>query len=723
MRYINLFKLNDLDIKKYIIIVFSIQMAMYGSIALNLLNINLPIIRQLVAIIYLLFIPGTICLRCLKIHGLSSIESLLYSVGLSITYLMFIGFFINQLYFSLSLNKPISLAPLIIIINLFILILCLLCYKIDMNYQSKNNLDSAGVFSLSFLFLLLLPFLSIFGEYVLDIYQTYIPLMLLEVIICLIVILIGFSSIIPVKVYPFATYVISFSLLFQTSLLSSYIAGWDIQMEYYLSNLVIKNSFWDFSYSISNINSMLSISMLAPIFSQISNLSLVWTFKIIYPLIFSLVPLGLYCVFEKQIKDPKIVFLSVFFFMSLFVFYKEMLQLARQEIAEFYLVLILLITIDKNLSSVKKQFLLVLFSFSLIVSHYGISYLFILIIIITMALKHSYSLFNKSMRSKKETITFSFISLFLVFTVSWYIYMTGSSTFDTLIKLIDNIISSLYTDFLNPSTVEGLSFIKSQSTYTHMISKYLHFLCQILITIGFIGLYTKLKDRWNGMVNIDEDYKFLCGGFYFVLLLGITIPFFSSAMNTSRLYQISLIFLAPLCGLGGIILLKIIYSFFHLKWYKKDYDKYVKSLSLLLVLFFLFNSDFIYNLEEGHFSNSISIDHDYPRFNDQELLSANWLYKVKNENQIFADQFRFILLRSFDWTTVTPITENSVTGNISTKDYYVYLGSVNVLIRTVPIFHEIGEKINIQFADIDLFTQRRNKIYANGGSEIYFSTS
>src|SRR5665647_3897766 len=119
MNLVNIFKMNDWNLKTFLIVIFSIQLAICGSIALNLLGINLPIIRQLISIIYLLFVPGSLCLRCLKIHGLSIIESLLYSIGLSITSLMFIGFFINQfhvyLLFDLSLihiSEPTRRTPI-----------------------------------------------------------------------------------------------------------------------------------------------------------------------------------------------------------------------------------------------------------------------------------------------------------------------------------------------------------------------------------------------------------------------------------------------------------------------------------------------------------------------------------------------------------------------------------------------------------------------------------
>lgn len=158
-----------------------------------------------------------------------------------------------------------------------------------------------------------------------------------------------------------------------------YIWGWDTHHEYYLSNLVIANPLWNSTIPYA-VNTMLSIVMFAPIVSSICNMSLTWVFKIIYPLLFSLVPLGLYRVFQKQIDD-KIAFLSCFFFVSLFMFYTEMLQLARQQIAELFFVLLILLMIDKNMDKTKRAFLSIVFGVSLVVSHYGLSYIYMFCLI------------------------------------------------------------------------------------------------------------------------------------------------------------------------------------------------------------------------------------------------------------------------------------------------------------------------------------------------------
>ena len=191
--------------------------------------------------------------------------------------------------------------------------------------------------------------------------------------ISLIIILFAFDKI-PKKLYPLTIFIISISILFQTSLISNYITGFDIQSEYYLANLVIKNAFWNLNLN-ADYNNMLSVTMLAPILSIISKINLDWIFKIVYPLIFSSVPLGLYIVFKKQ-STEKIAFLSSLFFMSYNVFYIELIGLARQEIAELFIVLLILVMITKNISNITRSFFFIIFGISLIISHYGLAYIY-----------------------------------------------------------------------------------------------------------------------------------------------------------------------------------------------------------------------------------------------------------------------------------------------------------------------------------------------------------
>jgi uncharacterized membrane protein len=362
--------MNDWEIKKFLKVVLAIQLAVWGVIGLDAIGLQIPILRQLIGFVYLTFVPGILILRILKLHKLGNIETLLYTVGLSIATLMFTGLFMNTVYPLFGISGPISITPLIITISAVVLVLSILSYVRDKNFSDPAHIDIKDVLSPPALFLCLVPFMAVFGTYLVNFHHTNILLLLMIVAIALIAVLIGFDKFIPKNLYPLAVFVIAISLLYHASLISMYIWGWDIHHELYLTNLMKINGIWD-PTMYGTCNAMLSLVMLAPIYSIITNMNITWVFKIIYPLLFSLVPLGLYRIFQKQ-TDDKIAFLSCFFFVSLFTFYTEMLALARQQIAELFLVLLILAMIDKDMNKTARSFLFIVFGISLVVSHYGV---------------------------------------------------------------------------------------------------------------------------------------------------------------------------------------------------------------------------------------------------------------------------------------------------------------------------------------------------------------
>src|SRR5208337_1305537 len=92
--------------------------------------------------------------------------------------------------------------------------------------------------------------------------------------------------------------------------------------------------------TVAQYNSVLSTAIFAPILSKIGNLDIAWLFKVVYPVLYSLVPVALYQLFRKQTSDI-VAFLSSFYFVTVLTFSMEMLSLPRQEIAELFLVLVL----------------------------------------------------------------------------------------------------------------------------------------------------------------------------------------------------------------------------------------------------------------------------------------------------------------------------------------------------------------------------------------------
>ena len=759
MQINNPFQMNDWGIKIFLKVVLTIQLAMGGAIGFDAVSFQIPIIRQIIGFVYLIFIPGIIILRVLKLHKLGDIETLLYTVGLSIATLMFTGLLMNAVYPLFGISGPISITPLIVTISAVVLILCILCYVRDKDFSDPRFIDVKDVLSPPALFLYLIPFLAIFGTYLVNFHQNNILLMIMIVVIASIVLLIGFDKFIPKKLYPLAVFVIAFSLLFHNSLISTYIWGWDIHYEYYISNLVIANSYWDSTIP-SNTNAMLSIVMLVPIFSDILGMSLTWVFKIVYPLLFALVPLGLYRVFQKQTND-KIAFLACFFFVSVAIFYTEMLALARQQIAELFLVLLLLLMIDKDINKVNRSILFIMFGISLIVSHYGLTYIYLAVLIFAWALlvlsettemqklvSVFYFKFNIHTNGKtvgnptptkitNRNISTTYVLLFIVFTITWYMYISSSSSFNTIVRIGDHIASSICTDFLNPEAVQGLKMMlaEPQLGIISQINRIINYLNQVFIIIGVFYL---LLNYIN--MKFEKEYAAFSMVNLAILFASVSVPFFASSLNMTRLYHITLFFLAPFGIIGGVAIFRGINKMVGAAWTDESMKRSLRVLSLYFVIFLLFQSGFVYYMVQGY-SGSISISQEeIKKYGDakakagfyscyipeQDVFGARWLSNNRDDaTKIYADysacghvlQSYGMLPRKYRHQLLNTTTEIE-TGS------HIFMSYVNVICNTcLSVTFEKGRMSSTyNTTDIDGLLKKNCKIYSNGGNDIYVNS-
>ena len=724
MQINNPLQMNDWEIKKVLKVVLAIQFAVWGVIGLEVIGLHIPIVRQLISFIYLTFVPGILILRILRLHKLGNIETPLYTVGLSITTLMFTGLFMDTLYPFFGISRPISITPLVITISMVVLSRCYISYKRDNDFSDPSFIDVGEILSPPVLFLCSIPFLAIFGTYLVNFHHDNTILMFLIIILALIVVLIAFDKFIPKKLYSLTVFIVAISLLYHHSLISMYLCGWDIQCEYYTSNLVTTTAQWDSTIPTTT-NAMLSIVMLAPIFSNVCSMSPTWVFKIIYPLVFALVPLGLYRVFQKQTND-KIAFLSCFFFMSLFVFYTEMLALARQQIAELFLVLLILLMIDKNMDRVKRAGLITIFAFSLTVSHYGLSYIFMFSLIVV------YGLFFLNARRKNQNkvaeivTTHRFVALYITFTIAWYMYVSSSSAFEAIVSIGDHIASSIFTDFLNPEAAEGIELIMTETVSPlHGVTKYLHLISQFFIVMGILTLLLKHKE-----MKFEKEYAAFSYVAFMICFVGVVVPFFASSLNTSRLYHITLIFLAPFCVIGGLAFFRRVNLVVKKSWTDQIVRSSLRILSVFFAVFLLFNSGWVYEVANDH-PGSISLSQESVKvygddasknafyaayYLDEDLTSVEWISKNRDdESKIYADYTRRLLV--FTSYGMMP-DEYTLTNTTKIRDEsYIYLGCPNVRYGLM-YGPDKGEYWNI--TDISPLLDESHEIYNNGGAQVYY---
>ncbi len=415
--------------------------------------------------------PGALLLRILKVHKTSGTESVLYMAGLSLIFDMLAGFLINVLYPCIGIYQPITEYYIILAMFFGVILLSALCYYRDRDYADAGaclELDAKTL--VPALFLLLIPLVAVLSAYLVNVYNVNALTYVLLAAVALVMILCGFGRVIPERLYPLAIVSVAASLLFHNAFVTNYLWSWDVHHEYNIANMVITGGFWDTSV-IGYLNSMLSIVFLAPFYHFVCGLELTWVFKIVYPLIFCLVPLGLYAVFRRQAGD-RIAFLACMLFMSLVTFFTEMQGLTRQEIAELYLVLILMLMTDTRLEGRLKAGLMIVFGMALVVSHYGLAYIYLMVFLLALALfmlaVPAAKLLGRAGKSRRPSrdrapadysLTLAFVGVFACFLLFWYAFTSDASALRSITYLGYKMLTGLFNEFLDPDNVQGLSIL------------------------------------------------------------------------------------------------------------------------------------------------------------------------------------------------------------------------------------------------------------------------
>ena len=695
--------------RDFLVIILFLQLIVYATTFFNVL-----VARQVIGFIYFTFVPGFVIIKLLKLDELDGLETILFSVGLSVAFLMFAGLFINEFCFLFGVSKPLSLVPLMIILNSFILVGGVLVYL--RSGCVKHFKTSTFGLSPSALLFMVLPVLTVLGAMWVNVYENNsILLFLIIAIAFLFIIGVISKKFLPPKIYPLAVFIIAISLLYHSSLISNSLIhfGSDMPGEVFAFKIVENNAHWSSvnpypgDLSVGRTYGMLSVTILPSIYTKLLNLDIIWVFKTLYPLIFSLVPLGLYKIWSKII-NAKYAFVSAFLFMAYNVFYTEILGLNKQMIGELFFVLLLLVILNKKIRPINKTLCFLIFGFALIVSHYALAEIFLFLI--------SFVLISLIiMKKPSRNITLTMVLCFFAIMFSWYLYTSSSAVFDAFSNFGEHVYSQL-GEFFNPATrgqtvLRGLG-MEAPPTIWNMISRIFAYLTQVLIVVGFVGVITKRSG-----IRFDMEY-FLLSLFSLTFLAAlILVPGLANTLNMTRFYHILLVFLAPLCVLGAETIAKIV---------SKRKTELIGSILLLVVLvpYFLFQVGFVYEVT-GSDNWSVPLSkYRMPAYRLYGQLGYTTAYSISGAQwlsnnvaveytQIYADFWsRRTELRGYGSVYLGYVETLSNTTKITTKGI-VYLSSLNIIEGTV-----IGDRYLWNSSELG-FLSDLNTIYSNGGCEVY----
>lgn len=699
--------------------------------------LDIPILRQVFSFVLLTFLPGFLLIQILKLTR-NLVEKLLFLVGLSICFLMFVPLAMNFAYPALGISRPISLLPLTITFSLILAALSFVSYwKVPVGFQITQKDIRASIsriMSPTALGAALILVLGILGALFVWFYSNSFFSLLSWLSIAIFVTLIAISRRTPERFYPLLVFIIALTLQYNRTLVSPNLFGLDGHYELYFADLVKSSGYWDPNFAINNVYwgdyfAMLSVTVLPNVYSILLNIDTVWVFKLVSPIIFAFAPLGLYEIYKSQIKfSSKAAFLATFFFMSFFAFYLAMPWLTRQGVAELFVVLVVLLITSKYVRESKKTALLILFTGGVAVSHYSTSYIFLFYLAALLTGSIIIASQNRQKRDK-SIVSAVLVSIAVVMIFGWYLYASGGSSYQALVLVVSHAYSSLFNQFTTPEiTVLGGP---TSESFTHMLGHYWQVVTEILITIGLGFVIWRRKTK-----KMTTELLILSVASFAILLVNSGQP--TLAITSYRAYSIALLFLAPCCVIG----VEAIFDFSSSRL-RADKDAVVKLKSAaligVLIPYFLFQCGFIFELTE-HPSNYALLPsqnqnqrvayYDNTSWSyaaagltpTESVYASKWLSSSMGRSPVFVDLYR--QAEVIGYGKISPnsiIVLGSSNLNQSAKNAYTYLGPAQVQQGTIKIMTSQSDSQTLQISILPALTIG-SQIYSNGLAKVYYNT-
>jgi len=446
--------------------------------------------------------------------------------------------------------------------------------------------------------------------------------------------------------------------------------------------------------------------------------------------------------------------------MVTFSFYTELLTMARQEIAEFFVVALLLLLVDKQMRRMPRFSLFGVFGLSLIVSHYALTYVFLFCFILAWLMLLVVGSFDvralmqrfarkgdadrsvppfRRPRRLSNGISAVFVVGFTLIAALWYRFANNSQPFDSFVRIFATTLAYIgirgpyaqlsgafyASDVPFPTTVSrangGLDTTGLQSIITyqlplHQVTEYLVLLA--LIT-AFLGLLFALKER--SRLKFSNEYLAFSVAMLVVLCLCIAQPLFAASLNLSRFVQISQIVLSVflVVGLAGVF--SVVKRRGAKVASRGTISPPFKALACFMVVLFLFNVGLVYKaageLNDSPTVMALDTSVDFGKFNAQEMIAAKWIGGNASGGIIAADDFRYYAVYTFDPGQATMLPSGGSWSNLAPGSY-IYLGTPNV--QTGKLVVGLNTLTNLPTElDARYYVGGSSNIYSNGYAQVY----
>jgi len=672
----------------------------------------MPYIRPAFAFLCYTTIPGILILHVLRLYNIDILHKFVVIIGLSISFLLFFGLLINNLYLSLGLSKPLSTQSLVITFSFILIIFLLIAYN-----RNKNDFQILQILNFNFnvkkdhllsllVFPFLFPFLSVFGTYLMNKQQNNnILLLMLFLIPAYVLAIVYLRRKTYDLTYPLALFNIALAVVLMHGLTSNYINGRDVHTEYHSFCIVAKNLYWSLSDFQHAYMACLSSSMLPTVYWSLMGVEKLYIYKFWYQLIWAIVPVICYILYKNYVSNLS-AFLSSFLIISQTAYIFTLQSAIRNEFGLFFLILVMVTFFNKDINEMNKRILFIIFSFSMILSHYTTSYFFLFVMI-------SYFTFTSVYKNTDSKLSTTIVLLIFAQVFLWYGLVT-KLTFSNCVELIKNIFESLITTTSTAGTKSPSAYTIFGYTITNPAKKISVIVFDIILGITTIGLISSVMDK---NLKSMKDYSLISFISYLMISSFILLPYLSLNYGTQRVYLQGILIFAPFLIIGS----ESIVNFTKRKHLCRK--RLCLSLVTLLIISQFFCGTYLlhqlYGIPRSEDLNHEGGDYGEYYIHDQEVIAAQWLSTYNNQNRdIYTDfpGYSRIMLGYGD--NLPTVRSDLFAKNESLSGGYIYLRTFNVVDGIIQLA-VVNNEDYTRISDYSHIFSTRFKLYNNGGSEIW----
>jgi len=535
---------------------------------------------------------------------------------------------------------------------------------------------------------------------------------------------------------------LSLSMLWANSMLGTYVVGTDIQRELRLSSMALDSGWHPAAYAqvqSEMSNTSIVVGVIAPLLSRMTGLDIVWVYKAILPVLLAIVPVILYFAFARQIGRKR-AFYAILFFLAVPVFSMEIVSIGKSMVAEFFFAIAIFVLTASVRLRWKVPAVAVFLALALM-SHYsvGIMALCYMVAVVALAPLLRRLRFAGGLRLSRGAFASACVALPLLVLGGYLYFMSvgGESVIDAVVRIgswstkMPDVVQAATTPPLPlPSQAEtvpqgdgwlvrymesqpalvklAVGFDFAESSVPGKVFRVFQYLTELLVVLGFVAISLR-RVRYRLRCEFAACMWAAVG----VVLACIVLPGFSTILNATRFYHLSLFFIAPLIVPGAEML------------WRRGWQWLLVG---VLGVYMLFTSGVVFEVMGMGYTDKVEVPYSHSLsgdktglvgiYSEDDVECARWLAEMGDDLPIVAGYNGVTLLSS----VIPPVPRLKPCtvcapyyfGSEVDGKHYVFLTGWNAERRMVVMPLEVGLRTLKPLPPVN-----GSKVYAKGKAAVY----